>query len=534
VALSISFFSPNRTVLVVSDESLQVYAIGSKGARFVESIIWDVENFEDNVAAVLAKDCGGKPVVIINDMVEQHYRKEKIVKGSLGLGDKKNIVKRKLNMAFSNFPMRAAYALKEKPPKDGKKPTEIYIFAAIPDNIQFQKTLSAVQKSLVSVAGFCLLPVESADLVKALYEKIVKKNQPKSQWIALLGQHKNGGLRQLVIKNGDLALTRMTPVIDSDAEPEIWASEVRQEFNATLSYLSRFGFQPEDGLHVIAISGVSSGEALRGLMEETCSFTSLTATEAAGLLGMRLTSEDDRHAEILHAAWAGRKTNFTLPMKSQQLETVSKPRQIALAASVLFLAAAAYLVYEIALGIGSLASSSAQIHESNARLAQLNVQYQTEVERKEKLGFNVRLVQSSIIVYDSFEKNKIQVLPFFKNIGRALGPEMRVDKITITPPDDMGADISMITDPNAKPPLFESSMQMTYPSNVDVDLGNQEVKDLAQRLQKILNGYDVKVTKLLKDYEYSEELVLETGDLERRAVNQDYIAEISIKGPPIQ
>lgn len=533
--MALSFFAPNRTVLLIADDALYVYATGASGVRLVEVVSWETENFETNVAGIIAKDCGGKPVLILNDMVEQHYRKERILRKGVNIMDKSSMVRRKLMVAFPNYPIRAAYALKEKAPKAGKRgAAEIYIFAAIAETKQYTRTIAAVNQSLASIAGFCLLPVESSDMVKALQAKIASKGQQKSQWVLFMGQHRHGGLRQIVIKNGELALTRITPVMDSDQDAGAWAGEVYQEFNATMSYLSRFGFQPEDGLHIITVANNSGGEALQSMIDDGYTFTSMTSAEAARALNLPLGAQDDyRYADCLHAAWAGRKSKFILPMKSQKIDNVSKPRRIAMAASLLLFLGASFLMYQLIMQGSAMSSVNSDLEDGKARLAQLKVQYEKEVKRKEDLGFDVRLVQSSISVYDGLEKAALKPLPFYRDVGRALGRDMRVDRIALgdlkgLPSMDM-AGVGKLLSRAA----FEAKMQMTYPSTTDVDKGNKEVDDLRDRLRATLKDHTVEVTKRLKDYEYVQEIVVETGDLKKKNVTQDFVAEITIKGPPL-
>ena len=74
-------------------------------------------------------------------------------------------------------------------------------------------------------------------------------------------------------------------------------------------------------------------------------------------------------------------------------------------------------------------------------------------------------------------------------------------------------------------------MQMTFPSTTNAEKGNAEVKSLRGRLQKALPDHVVNITKLLEDYEYSEEIVVETGDAKKNSTSQDYVAEINIEGP---
>lgn len=535
--MTLSFLAPNRTVMLVTDEAAYIYATGARGARLVETVPWDAENFEQNIAGILKRDCGGKPVLIVNDMVEQHYRKEKVLKSGVGMMDKAGMLKRKLNVAFPSYPVKAAYPLKEKPPKgESKVAADIYIFAAVPDTRQLALTIGATSKSLVPVSGFCLLPIESSDMVKNLSLKLTKKGEPKCRWVLFIGQHKNGSLRQIVTKNGELALTRMTPIVESDNDTEAWANEVHQEFKATMSYLSRFGFQNEDGLHVIVMANESAGEAIEAKIEEPCKYTALTSVEAARVLNLPIGPQEDfRYADPLHAAWAGRKTKFILPMRAAQIDNVSKPRQTAMAASLVLLLGAAFLGYQSLSQLASMGSLSGDLDEARSRLSQLNVSYNKEVKRKEELGFDVRLVQSSIAVHDTLEKKNIKPLGLFQNIGKSLGRDLRFDRVILQRPEDnlVNTLIDAAT-PATSPQLFDVTLQMTYPSTANIDKGNQEVSDLRGRLQSLLPGHTVEVTKFLKDYEYVEEIVVETGDLQKKDVTQDFVAEIKIKGPPVE
>ncbi len=533
--MSLSFLSPSRTVLLLSDEALYIYTTSSKGVDLIETIPWGGENFQQNVANIISKDCGRKPILILNDMVEQHYRKERVVKKGVGMLDKQSLIKRKLNVAFPNYSVKAAYPLKERvTKKDAGPAADIFIFAAIPNSSQFQDTIAAAKISLASISGFCLLPVEASDMVGALSAKLSKAKKSNAEWSIFIGQHKSGGLRQIVTKNGDMALTRMTPIIDDESDSGAWADEVHQEFKATMSYLARFGYKAEDGLDVIVVANPDAGERLEALIEEECNFTAITVVQAARMLGVPIGNHKHvRYADTLHVAWAGRKTKFVLPMKAVQIDSVSKPRQAALAASFLLFCSAAFFSYQFMTVAFNVSETGADIDSRKNVQSQLNAQYQREVQRKEELGFDVRLVQSSIAVRDELERQRIKALDVFDGVGRALGKDLRIDKVTINRVEHKVQKDPFGQSQTSDEPrdLFSATMQMTYPSTTDVDRGNKEVRDLRTRLERVLPGYRVVVSKFLKDYEYIEELVVETGDLNSINVQQDFIAEITIVAP---
>lgn len=534
-----SFISRNRTVLLIADEALYIYSASAQGVNLSAAIEWGVEDFEKQVVDTIVKKCGRKPVLILNDMVEQHYRKEKVVKVGAGFGDKSGMVKRKLNVAFPSYPVRAAFPLKEKIKKSqGQLAADIYIFAAVPNSTQFNQTMAVTSKSLASVAGFCLLPVESSDMLKTLSGKLSKDKKAKpSKWCVFLGQHKNGGLRQIVTKNGEIALTRMTPVCSLSEGHEKWAQEVHQEFKSTMSYLARFGYSSDDTIDVIVISDSDSGDLLNSMVDDDAiNFRTMTAQEAAQLMGVRIGRQDDPHfADTLHVAWSARKSSFILPMKATKVDEVSKPRQVAMVASLLLFGGAAFLGYQTFSAFQGLSAINKELDATKNRKAQLDVQYQKELAKKEKMGFNVQLVQASIKVRDEINSNNIQAMDFFADMGKALGKDLRVDSVDLRKFDSTGvvAGVNNFIQGNQdKPkPLYTTTLQMTYPSTTDIERGNNEVQALSDRLANILQGYDVKVTKLLKDYEYTEGLVVETGDLEKNDLTQDFLAEITIDGP---
>ncbi len=531
--MSLSFLAPSRTVLLISDEALYIYSTTARGVKHVETVPWNVENFESNVATIISKDCGGKPVLILNDMVEQHYRKERVPKVSVL--DKQNVLQRKLMVAFPNYPVRAALPLKEKYAKSGKGGKglagSVYIFAAVPDSEPFKKTMGAARRSLAPIVGFCLLPVESATMIKQLAGKLAG-GKDKAKWTIFIGQHQNGGLRQIVTKDGELALTRMTPISDNDDDPVRWINDIHQEFKATMSYLGRFGFDATDGLNIILIANPSVGEMMEELIDVPCNFYSLTSQEAASHLKMSLGRQESlNRADILHIAWGGRKASFTLPMKAREIDKVSRPRQIAVIASILLLLGAAFQAYQLFTYYASYSENSQGIEDENNRKQDLELRYNKEVQRKKDLGFDIELIQSALAVHNQLEEKNIKSLDLFYNIGLALGTEMRIDVIDIQRGEPPQKNWRMKEVP--KVPLFEATMRMTFPSTTDPEKGNEEVDQLQARLQTIMPNHVVKVTKKLEDYEYVDEIVVQTGETAGDAKKADFIAEIKIEGPEI-
>ena len=534
-----------KTVLVVGDEALYIYE-SAKELRLADAVPWGADNFEQTVATIIADECGGRPIVIINDMVEQHYRKERIP--NVSIFDKSSIVKRKLSIAFPNYPVRAALPLKEKVNKGGKGMSQnLYIFAASPNTESFQKLITAIELSMATVSSLALLPIEAGDMIKTLSGKMVKKGQSKPAWNVFIGQHQSGGLRQIVVKNGELALTRMTPIIDANADPERWASEVHQEFQATLSYMARFGFDKGDGLSVFFIAGDEPGQYLQNILgQEQDGYYVLSVRETADKLGLNLSLEMDNHyADVLHAAWIAKKPLLTLPMQSEAVNEISNPRKYASFASIGFALLSVFLLYQLYSSYSSLSSNSEKLRNTEIELASVSTQYEEEIERKKSIGIDVRLMKASITLHETMENQDIKALKILKGIGKALGPDLRLNEVSMRQVSNnfdaaleqalqrySGRDANNTTYQNNEEqlePVYEATLKLSYPVTANVDRGNKEIADFAARLLETLPDHIVEVEKFLKDTAYVDEIVIgEEVDAKRLA--QDFVAFISIRG----
>lgn len=539
--MSITFLSPSRTVLLISDEALFIYSVTARSARFVDTVAWLASDFDQTVTELLRKECGGKPVLILNDMTDQYFKGGQRLP-NVGMLDKQNVLKRKLQAAFPSYPIRGALPIKQKksPRRGGatdanaaaaniRTSGDLYLFAGVPMAEPISKTFEAVKKSMAPVAGFVLLPIESSDMVRALSEKLAGKERKVNEWAVFIGQHQSGALRQVVTRNGQLAMTRITMVTDSDADSRTWAQDVYQEFKATLSYLSRYGFSEDDGADLMVVASPESGQALEELVDIPCNFTSFTVNEAARVLGMSLgPQQDSRFADALHAAWSGRKVSYILKMDAADLNRIHQPRQMASAAIFLLLAGTGYLGWMAASQAQAMISTNSEIADQRVVEAQVATEYQAEVDRMKDLGFDVKLIQASLKTFQSFEDRRMDVIPLLRKVSEGLGNELRLDKMVIsnkTVPDK-------VDEFDEAPKPVEANLYMSFPQTIEMEEGKRQVTDLQRRLQGLLSGYTVDITKNIGAKDYQEVSSGEVGASRTLSAEQmDMQAEIKITGP---
>ena len=517
----------------MGDEGLQIYNVGRLSAKFIDFVPWDTDEFEVSVRDLIVKKCKRHPIVILNDMVEQHYRKETIPKVSFL--DRGNVLKRRLGVAFPNYRVRAALKLKDKEADSGKGGS--YLFAAVPASDALNKVMSSVAQSMAPIMGFYLLPVEAAAMVKALSTRLNKSKRQKATWTIFVGQHHNGGLRQVVTRGGELALTRMTPIVDTDVEPELWAKEVSGELNATMSYLSRFGYKETDGLDIVVIANDSSQTSLEALVDIECNLHIVTAQKAAASLGVRLGRQEDfRYADPLHAAYLGKRNKFQLPMQSLAIERLTKPRRVASFLMLFLLAGCAYVGFNIVQN----GKKSIQVKDELVVAVQQNQsleeEYKLELEKKKAIGFDFLFVNNAIDIHKDLQEQKMKPLLVMREIGRSLGADLHLDKITFNIETEVGAENQDIYGYNPDESrqlnfILNSVMTISFPSTVNPDVGVQKINDLRDRLKGRLPDYNVNIIKQVADLSYTGNFVGEAGGVpSQEEVPENYDAEIRIRG----
>ncbi len=537
----------SRTVLIAGDESLHFYKASGKKAVHVISLSWETEDFEKRAARLLEKECGGRPVTILYDLVEQHYRKEPVP--SVSVLDKKHVIDRKLMMAFPNYPAVAAMPLKEKPgigtPSGGKasgsgvRGASQYLFAALPNSDILRKLIRTARKTHLNISGFGLLPVESSAMASQLSRAVSKGKKP-SRWVVMIGQHRNGMLRQIITKNGEIALTRLTPIVDSDSDVSLWASDVAGEFKATMSYLSRFGYNPKDGLDVILISKPEAGQAAAERISEPCRFTHMTLREAGKILGISLPKEKDlRYADALHAAWTARRPALVLPVRCAELSAITLPRKAVSALGLVLFIGGVGLAGYFFHSFEQYAGRQAALTRVEKQLAAVQAEYDEEVRKKKEMGVDVELLQGSIDAYINLEKNNIQPLWTIKQIGSALGNGLTLESINIqkierdpAPLDERSGRRGRRGGEDARPAggYSRTAIEIKFPPETDPAKGIQEIKRLRDRIQKALPDYDVFVSRQIADLSWRADIQGTAGGAEEKNT-QDYVAELVIRGP---
>lgn len=539
--------SSPKSVLYLTDDALYHYKVSGKSVALIEMFDWDQDDLSLSLVRALKR--AGAPVIILNDTVDQHYRKEKVPK--VGAFDASAVIKRRLSMAFPEYPVRAFKKLSSpevKEKSDGRVMGH-YLFCACPDNGHVRSVINAVRDSGVSIEGISLLPMESEGLVAKLSEAVLKKktslignkksskkdkpDDKKGHWCVFMGQNASGGLRQIVIRNGQLALTRISPIVETDVDLSFWCEDVHRELLATMGYLSRFGYNSDDTLQILVVGNPEMSSMLEEKIDFNADVHVIPVSQAMKMAGLSSGRESAEHiATSVHVGWAAKKARLSAPMNSGLIDSIVKPRKTATAVATILVLGLLGSMYYFSQPFLGIYQHTKNLDVARAQKKQVEVVYAKEIERKEALGINVKLIQSSFETHKKLMDTLVDPLDVFGRIGRSMNGVLRLDSVVMTVPEPEVDQYGY-----APPPIpgqegivpSETVVKFSFPGTVDIEQGNRQVISFGGRLQDMFPDAAVDVTKILKDVSYRGELQSEVGVTVTSDTAEDLEAEIVIR-----
>lgn len=538
-----------KRVLLVGGEGVVLYAPHGRGMERETSISWEVPNFDQQLAESLSAKNQSKSVVVLFDGTDQTYRREELT-AKLSVIDRPKFVKRKLELAFPSYPIRASLEIKPpkkkgKQPKGARQELPSFLFVALPETEQLDRIGSAMYEAGVPVAGFGLLPLESMGLVNEMSEKVFAGRGKKSRWAVLVGQHETGGLRQVVIKDGNLALTRLTPTSEAGTSGTGWVEEVTRELKATLTYISRFGYNNDDGLDVVVVCGDVEKQFFDTKAIPVTNFACVNVSEAMRHIGLRsFGMEKSNFADALHAAWASRKGGLKLAVKVPSIQRIMAPRLAARIGSVLMAFTILGLVGFTAQSFQQYRSLEEEITGKQNQKAMLDREYEQESKVFDTLAVKPDVVKATLAVKKLLETNSISLRPILHLLKNTLPSDVNIENLNV---EHAASSHLKVADASNGGGLFAAPEDPSDPGKVRINLVyslppslilEQKVlrsEDLVKKLKAAFPGFDVTLKKQFGGVEREGSGEGFVGDKQTASSSSMLdIAEVELKGVPIK
>jgi len=491
---------------MVGGDGVVLFGKTSTGFDRQAAIAWDVPQFDDLLVSALADGKGA--VMVLFDGADQTYRREENIP-KLSAIDRPRFVKRKLEMAFPAYSIRASMEMK---PDTGKKSRSssnrppAYLFAALSDPSQLDKIGEAILEADVPVAGFGLLPVEASGLMRELSKELFKDSKKRSRWFLLAGQHETGGLRQVVIKDGNLALTRLTPISEGAGSGAGWAEEASRELQATMTYISRFGYTSEDGLDLVIVCGEVEKEFFDPRMISSTNFKCLNVRDALAVLGVDAPNLDKTNfSDALHAAWVAR-NRLRLPVRVPGIHKVQGPRFLARAAAVCLAVGCIGLLGLAGHAYWGYMTTASEVDQKKNHMALLEREYTEEAKVFDGLPIKPNAVRAGMQFREDLQKNSPQTSTFLSMMREVLGRDVLIQELNFAhkPTPSLG-----LPDKNASSKLGSSlggaaveekgrgilqvDFKFTLPDSMTLEQKVLRAEQLAEHLRVAFKGYRVVV-----------------------------------------
>ncbi len=541
-----------RRVLLVGGEGVVLYGPAGNGIEREMSISWEVPNFDEQLVTGLGARNQGKSVLVIFDGADQTYRKEDNIP-KLSPIDRPRFVKRKLELAFPSYPIRASLEIKAHAKKKGFALTapkqeggRSYLFVALPENEQLDRIGNAMYEAGVPVAGFGLLPLESTGLVAELADKLFAGRGKKSRWAMIIGQHETGGLRQVVIKDGNLALTRLTPTSEAGGSGTGWVEEVTREFKATLTYISRFGYTEADGLDVVIVCGDIEKQFFDAKGMPVTNFQCVNVAEALRAIGTKsFNVEKGNFSDALHAAWAAKKGSLKLSVRVPSIHRIQAPRLAARAGTIILGLGVVGLVGLLALSIKDYAGVQGEIGDKENQRTMLTREYEQEAKAFDNLEMKPDAVKAVMDVKKSLENNTLNIRHELHTLKNLLPSDVRIESLKVDHQaspglklSTAGATVSMFgsgpaADPNDKGKVT-INFTFSLPPGMPLEQKVTRTEDLQKTLTEAFKGYDVRILHQFEDVSRTGNSTGTLGDTGASTASKDEgLAEFELKGAPL-
>ena len=217
-------------------------------------------------------------------------------------------------------------------------------------------------------------------------------------------------------------------------------------------------------------------------------------------------------------------------MKALQLDSIEKPQKIAMAVMMALLLGFGVMAYQIFVSSQAVLSTKSEMADKQRTLEVVEREYEAEVQRKEALGLNVRLIQNSLAVYDELRGNSMRPLPLVNKVSQSLGRTLKLDAFKMIE-NVQRVRPNFNSSPEEEATTYDAFLQLSFDPKVEPEIAVGEVDKLRLRLQNLFPENEVEITKQAFNAEVSTTFMGETDRVPAQTAEEsDLTAELAIRG----
>ncbi len=319
-----------------------------------------------------------------------------------------------------------------------------------------------------------LLPIESAQLVSALIPDASKG------WTMLLVQFQTGGLRQIVLQDGQIVFTRQTPALPAINETKKSAEALLKIIKDTRGYLARMGLAANADLRIGLLLGNQQIKALQK-DQRTKSMTFFTPRQAAERLNLKLLPDASAvHGDLVFASWVAQQNRLHLPILPPALQRKKIDAWVAYAGLKL-----AFAVFILALGstgwsLSHLAAAMYKNHREATEVSVLRDKLLAEQAAQAPSALPLGRLRAALERQRYFTEEQTEPWDALRQLQDVLDGKARVTNLDWRD-DLLRLDLKLQSDTSTHAPDRQTVVQ--------------NFRDLAEDLSNLMPGYVVDITR---------------------------------------
>lgn len=529
-----------KYVLMLGDDgAILVLLSGTKVLQRAFAVSW--EDMEQGSFRDILKAEPSAPILLLVDLIDQTF-----VQHNLPPVSSLNVTKlaqRRLDRDFSSDDLNGFVQLGRS--SEGRKEW-YYIFASVPNVAPLSKWVERLVELPNPFQGIYLLPMELQAVISKLEpdsgkKKAAPKNEPKTsepeRWHILVSHNKVGGVRQVVLRNGKLAFTRLSQMVGEDA-PAVNAGNIEQEISSTKEYLKRLGLTDSARLFISVVLAEEVHAHIETARIGASAVNLLTPYQFAERLGLDGAVEPgDRYGDIACMVAIARQrkllmglhTKYTAQIR-QMVQYQQLVRVIGALAIPAMLLYGGYNFYRAIQINGELSVQKDQLNSLNQTLASMNA-------KGTDLPGDIALINEYAAIYEKLNEQRYRPLELISRLLPAVSSHITAKKIEIGVAEFPG-----ITGVEAPPPPPGQEQEVKPPVTMTVSLQFTEYGQDIERfttdanavlevLQKNFPDYKVSYSKLPGSYSEQESLKVNIGKEENKALPDELVVDYKLVGP---
>ncbi|MDE3059478.1 MAG: hypothetical protein KGJ06_00520 [Pseudomonadota bacterium] len=463
------------------------------------------------------------PLLLVIDTMDQSYMQQTLPPvSSLSV---QKLIRRRLERDFAGTGIKSALLLGRE--AQGRRDWN-FLIVALDKTPELSAWLDFVAELPNRLDGIYAVPVEAERIVRDLERGmgILPEGKGRPQWTFLVSHNKAGGFRQVILRNGHLAFTRMAQPI-GESTPEVIAGNIEQEIQNTMDYMRRLDFNPQDGLNIYIIASAALKPLIDGSRFKASALRLLTPHEAAGYLNIvGATQPTDQFGDVFLAAAIGLSARHVLRLSLPQFARADRLyRLIRMQRAAALGIASGMAMYALGLGYTTYAISAKDAELSAAEtqheksLGQLRAEIRQSDLDVEKAGDMIELFQQ-------MQKEKLAPAPAIAKASAAIKPPVTLKAV----------DWSLDAGKGKQPPATVLTLTLQAPGGQSADQFESMSKQVLAEVGAAFSGDEVAYVKLPSGFSGSERLDLTFSDdpSARNDANAPLEMDLAIRQPTSQ